>query len=199
MIRLILGALLSAVVLFVWGFVFWAASGIMYQFIHRLPNEDEVSQALQKTDPDSGTYLIPFPDPAAMSGADRDKEAALKTQDLKGPLVEIIYRKEGLDPTRPQEYAVGFCHFLAASLLAGVLLILSQPGLPRYWMRVAFVTLAGVFATVAVSFAGPIWFHHPWEAVLYTSAYQVIGWMLAGLVLGLVIRPTDPTATPPSP
>ena len=191
MIRLIFGALLSAVVLFAWGFVFWAVSGIMYQFIHRLPNEDEVSQALQKTDPDSGTYRIPFPDPAAMSGSDKDKEAALKTQNLKGPLIEIIYRKEGLDPTRPQEYAVGFCHFLAASLLAGMLLILSQPGLPRYWMRVAFVTLAGVFATVAVSFAGPIWFHHPWAAVLYTSAYQVIGWLLAGLVLGWVLRPAN--------
>jgi hypothetical protein len=108
--------------------------------------------------------------------------------------VEIIYRKDGLDPISPQEMAVGFCHFLAASLLAGVLLIMAQPGLPRYWMRVLYVTLVGAFATVAISFAGPIWFHHPWPAVLYTSAYQLIGWLLAGLVLGLVIRPTKPTA-----
>lgn len=193
MIRLILGAVLAAVVLFAWGFVFWAASGVIYQFMHRLDNEEDVALALQKTDPASGTYLIPFPDRAAVDGSDKEKAADLKARHIKGPVVEIIYRKEGLDPLSSQEMVMGFCHFLAAALLAGVLLVMSQPGLPRYWMRVLFVTVLGAFATVAVSFAGPVWFHHPWPAVLYTSAYQLVGWLLAGLVMALVIRPAKAT------
>ena len=133
MIRLILGAVLAAVVLFAWGFVFWAGSGVMYQFMHRLDNEEEVALALQKTDPASGTYLIPFPDRAAMDGSDKDKTAALKARQLKGPVVEIIYRKEGLDPLSSQEMVMGFCQFLAASLLAGVLLVMRSPACRATW------------------------------------------------------------------
>jgi hypothetical protein len=196
MIRLFVGALLSAVVLFVWGYVFWSASGVMVQFMHRLPDEDKAVQLFQDHDLESGAYLIPFPGPAALNGTDKDKEDVYLARRVKGPLMEIIYRKEGApSPGNPQVLAVGFCHYFAASLLAAVLLILAQPGLPRYPMRVLFVTLAGVFATVAITFAKPIWFFHPWPAVLYEAAFQTIGWLLAGLVLGLVIRPAKAAPT----
>ena len=199
MIRLLVGALLSAVVLFFWGFVFWAASGVMYRFMFPLPNEDEVTQALQNAKIESGTYLIPFPAPEAMSGADPKREADFMARHVRGPVVEIVYRKEGLDPRNVQEYVVGFCHYLAASLLAGVLLVMAQPGLQRYPARVLFVALVGVFACVAIAFAKPVWFHHPWPAILYESAYNAIGWLLAGLVMALVIRPVKEAAPPSAP
>ena len=53
--------------------------------------------------------------------------------------------------------------------------------------------LIGVFATVAVTIAKPIWFFHPWPAVLYEAAFQVIGWLLAGVVLALLVRPAKET------
>jgi hypothetical protein len=196
MIRLFVGALLSAVVLFLWGFVFWSASGIMYQFMHPLPDEDQAVQLFQNQQLESGTYLLPFPDRAAMNGTDKEKEGAFLARRVKGPVAEIIYRKEGApSPGNPQVLAVGFCHYFAASLLAAVLLIMAQPGLSRYPSRVLFVFLAGIFATVAITFAKPIWFFHPWPAVLYEAAFQGIGWLLAGIVLGMVIRPTK--AAPP--
>ena len=190
----VLCALLSAVVLFVWGYVFWSASGIMYQFMYQLPDADKVVQLFQAHDLPSGNYVIPFPDQAAMNGTDREKQGNYLARRDKGPLMEIIYRKHGAHgPNDPQFLARGFCYYFAASLLAGVLLIMAQPGLPRYPMRVLFVFLAGVFATVAVSFTKPIWFFHPWPAVLYEAAFQTIGWLLAGIMLGLVIRPTKET------
>jgi hypothetical protein len=190
------GALLSAVVLFVWGYVFWFASGIMVQFMHPMPEEDDVVHLFQKNDLESGTYLIPFPDLAALNGTDKERQAVYMARRVKGPLMEIIYRKDGAaSPTNPLILARGFCHYFAASLLAAILLIMAQPGLPRYPMRVLFVFLAGVFATVAITFAKPIWFFHPWPAVLYEAGFQAIGWLLAGIVLGLVIRPAK-TSTP---
>jgi hypothetical protein len=190
MIRLFVGALLSAVVLFLWGYAFWSASGVMYQFMFRLPDEDQVVQLFQDRNLESGTYLVPFADPAALNGTDKEKEGAYTARRIKGPLMEIVYRKDGAaSPTNPLILARGFCHYFAASLLAAILLIMAQPGLPRYPMRVLFVFLAGVFATVAITFAKPIWFFHPWPTVLYEAAFQTIGWLLAGIVLGLVIRP----------
>ena len=194
MIRLLAGAALSAVVLFVWGFVFWAASGVMYQFLSPLPDEGEVAEALQKRNLESGTYLIPFP----ARGADAQARADFRDRSIRGPLVEIVYHKEGVDPADPQPYVAGFCQFLAASLVAGVLLILAQPGLRPYPARVLFVALLGVFASVAVAFSKPVWFHHPWPAALYESAYVVVGWLLAGLAMAAVIRPAKPAAPKPA-
>jgi hypothetical protein len=195
MIRLFLGALLSAVVLFIWGYVFWSASGVMLQFMHPLPDEDAIVDLMQAKDLESGTYLAPFPDPAALDGRDKEKQSVYLARRVKGPLMEIIYRKDGAaSPTNPLVLARGFCHYFAASLLAGVLLIMAQPGLTHYPARVLFVFLIGVFATVAITFAGPIWFFHPWPTALYEAAFQAIGWLLAGIVLGIVIRPTKATA-----
>jgi hypothetical protein len=190
MIRLLVGALVSAAVLFAWGFVFWFVSGVMYQFMRPVADEDAAKQALQQLIPESGTYLIPFPDRAAVSGSDAGKAADLLNRYLQGPVVEINYRKEGVTPNDPQQFVAGGCQFLAASLVASVLLVLAQPGLQRYLARVLFVTLLGVFASVAVKFSDPIWFHHPWPTALYESGYVVVGWLLAGLAMGLVIKPS---------
>ncbi len=190
MIRLFLGALLSAVVLFMWGYVFWSVSGVMYQFMFRLPDENQAVQMFQDHNLESGTYLVPFPDAAALNGTDAEKRGTYLAQRVKGPLMEIVYRKEGAaEPGNPLVLARGFCHYFAASLLAAVLLIMAQPGLQFYPARVLFVFLLGVFATVAITFAKPIWFFHPWPTVLYEAAFQAVGWLLAGIMLGAVIRP----------
>lgn len=189
MIRLVVGAVLSAAVLFAWQVVFWEVSGLPYRFTRALPNEDETAQALRNVNLESGTYLIPFPAPEAVSGTDQQRQAAYRSRRVRGPIVEIIYRREGVDALDAQRYVAGFCQFLAASLLAGVLLVTALPGLPRYLLRVLFVALVGVFATVAVALQGPVWSHHPWPAVLYEAGQQSAGWLAAGLVMGLVVRP----------
>lgn len=197
MIRLVVGAVLSAAVLFAWQVFFWDYSGLPYRFTHPLPNEDEAAQALRNANLESGTYLLPFPVPEGVSGADPQREAAYHSRRVRGPIVEVIYRKEGVDAIDSQRYVAGFCQFLAASLLAGVLLVMAQPGLPRYPVRVLFVAVVGVFATVAVGLQGPIWFHHPWPAVLYEAGQQAVGWLAAGSVMGLVVRPLRPAAAKP--
>ena len=50
--------------------------------------------------------------------------------------MEIIYRKDGAQKARrPASLGAQLCQYFAASLLAGVLLIMAQPGLPRYPLR----------------------------------------------------------------
>ena len=197
MIRLVVGAALAAVVLFAWQVVFWDLSGLPYRFTRPLPNEDETRQALRDANLESGTYLIPFLPP----GADPQRQAAYDSRRVRGPIVEVIYRQEGVDAIDAQRYVAGFCQFLAASLLAGVLLVMALPGLPHYALRVLFVAVVGVFGTVAVALQGPVWFHHPWPAVLYEAGGQAAGWLMAGLVLGLAVRPAKSAAakTPPAP
>jgi hypothetical protein len=188
-IRLIIGALLAAVVLMGWGFVFWAFSPVSDSMVKRLPDEPAVIAALKKSNLETGHYFYPYPDKDIMAGKDPSKTEAWKKEHRDGPLVEISYNKQGEDPMNPIMYAMGFVHFFAGALLAGLLLILALPRLPTYLGRVGFVFLLGLFATVALQLADPIWFHHPWGFALLKGGFDVGCWLLAGLVLAAFLRP----------
>ena len=189
MVRLLIGAVLSSIVLFVWGYLFWVVSPLRFGVLRTIPNEEAIIDALKKNLPETGVYLSPF---AEESRFKEDREAAQKELTEKhkeGPLVQIIYRKNGVDPMSPATFASGFANMLVASLLIGLLLKLALPGLASYSSRVLFVFVAGVFAAVAIDLSTPIWFHQPWDLPLFNALYHASSWFLAGLVLGAVIRP----------
>lgn len=187
MVRYLLGALLSAIVVFFWGYVFWGLSPIPYFFMHRFNDQTEVGKVLERNAPESGVYFLPFPGDA--TSPDPEVRKALLENHRKGPLVEVQYNKEGDDMESPVIYAAGFGQILLSSLLVGLLLWMALPNLKTYPMRVLFVFLAGVFASAAITLAGPIWFYHPWQGAANVAIHHLVGWLLAGLVMGLVMRP----------
>ena len=87
-------------------------------------------------------------------------------------------------------FAMGFGHYFVSALLMAVLLQLASPGLGGYLPRVLFVTLAGVFAAVAITLGDPIFLHQPWKTPLYFAAFYVVSWFVAGIVLGAIVRPS---------
>jgi hypothetical protein len=186
--RLLLGVLLASVVWMGWGFVFWEYLPFGHDALGRLPDEARVVGALQESAPETGVYFSPLADRETMSGNDPKAKEALERRHKSGPLVQIIYRKEGVENVGAV-FALGFAHFLVSSLLVGLLLLLALPGLGGYLPRVLFVALAGLFASVAITLAQPIWFHHPWKFSLTLAGFYAAGWLLAGVVMGLVIRP----------
>jgi hypothetical protein len=42
---------------------------------------------------------------------------------------------------------------------------------------------------VAILFANPVWWHHPWKFTLDQAFFAGVGWLLAGIVLAAIIRP----------
>jgi hypothetical protein len=162
-------------------------SPLRFAVLRTVPNE--VADTLKKNLPESGVYRSPFPE---KSRVEEDRDAAQKEfteKHKEGPVVQIIYRKDGVDPMSPAMFAGGFVNMLVSSLLIGLLLKLALPGLGSYSSRVLFVFVAGVFAVVAIDLSTPIWFHHPWDLPLFNALYHASSWLLAGFVLGAVIRP----------
>ena len=196
MIRLVLGALVSAVVLFAWGALFWVVSPLRFGVLRPLPRAEAVVSLLEQNLPHSGVYLSPFPDEERFTADPKEaKEEFLKRQ-RQGPLVQISYRKEGVDPTNPATLALGFGHLFVSALLIGGLLMLALPALTTYLARMLFVFLAGVFAAVTVSLSPPVWFHQPWDLPLFNALYHASGWFVASFVLAAILRPTRSRATP---
>jgi hypothetical protein len=185
MARVVIAAILAAVVLMAWGMVFWAVSPLPYVVFHPLPNGDALAGTLKENIPESGVYFYPFQDPSVRGEA----AEALMAKHRQGPLVQVFYRKDGVDPLSPETYALGFANFFFSALIAGGLLLMAAVNLASYGSRAAFVFLVGLFATVSIHLATPIWFHLPWPYFLLMAAYHTVGWLLAGLVIAAVVRP----------
>src|SRR5262245_22857382 len=118
-IRLVVGALLASAALMFWGFVIWTVSPVPFVLYKSLPNGDAVVKTLKEGHAESGVYLSPWPSepPSASDREEVDKK--LNQQHKEGPLVQLIYRKDGNDPMAPEMFAAGFAHFFVSCLLVG--------------------------------------------------------------------------------
>jgi hypothetical protein len=188
MFRVIIAALLAAVVLFGWGFVYWTILPTSKSMLAPLMNGDAVAQEVLKSNAHSGTYFYPMP-PEVTDDPEAAKQAFVQRRKA-GPLMQISLRVQGHDPTDPLMYVEGFVYQFASALLAGALLAFTLPALPTYGTRVIFVALLGGFAALLTRLSDVIWLQHPWEFEVYSSAYLVSSWLLAGIVLAAFIRPT---------
>ena len=185
-IRLLIGAVLAAIIMFAWGFVFWSFLALQPGVM--LEANSDVIDALKKHAPEleSGEYFYPMPQGYGSTEADRKN---FTEKHKEGPLVEISYQAGGAEPMDPIYFGIGFAHLVALAIIAGFLLIMALKSLPTYLGRVGFVLLLGIFATAAIDVAAVVWFRHPWRYPAMLAAYHASSWLLGGLVLGAVIRP----------
>ncbi|GAB5517777.1 MAG: hypothetical protein RhofKO_00280 [Rhodothermales bacterium] len=175
--KLLLGALLAALALMTWGFVFWATplSGSTLQ-----PSADDAAlrAALSEVLPETGTYLLPGP---------TDDLEAYAANHEAGPLALIHFRAEGTPMMAPSLFLKGFLHMFATALLIG--LLMRSVNLPTYRRRFAFAAFAGLAASFWINLSGPIWFYEPWAFNVFTFLYDVIAWVIAGSVLAKFVVP----------
>lgn len=189
MVRIILGSVVAAIVLFGWGAVYWMHLPFAGQQIHPLPQEAAVMQLLKDNIKESGLYFSPYHDP---KDKDETKNEEMQKKHKEGPLVQVTYRRDGADMMAPMYFAKGLGQILVSTFLAAILLYMAAPSIQCYFTRAAFVFLAGLFAAAATTLSGPIWFNHPWGFPLVQAGYEVSSWLLAGIVLGAIVR--RPTA-----
>jgi hypothetical protein len=188
-LRWIIGSLLGAIVLFVWGFVYWVQTPMPFFMFKAAPNGEALAATLKENIKEPGAYIFPWPEETTTPEA---KEAAAKKvheQQKQGPIVQLIFRPEGLDPMAPTMFALGFAHYFVSALIAGLLLLMFLPGKPSYPSRVMVVFLAGLLGAVSIHLSNPIWFHQPWDHNLFWTAFSASNWLLAGIVMSMVIRP----------
>jgi hypothetical protein len=194
MVRVLVAALLAAVVLFFWGFLWWVVLPFAGWAMKPVPYQTraKVTDGMKTLFSESGVYFLPFPEEGATP---RDLEDVQQRQ-REGPLVEVIYRKDGVEAMSPAYFATGFGHMALSALLAGALLSLAAPALRSYPRRVAFAALLGFFGAFAFDLSSILWFHHPWQFPVMMAAFDASGWLLASLVLAAVIRPARPALAP---
>src|SRR5262245_2792990 len=118
MIRLSVAVFLSAVLQFAWGFVFWTMTPISKEMVGKMPDEEKVTAALREANPETGVYFLPHCNCQEMSD-DQEAMEAFGKRHREGPLVQIFYHKEGIEPMNPLVMGAGFVHMIGGSFLAG--------------------------------------------------------------------------------
>lgn len=171
--NLILGALLSAVVLFLWGFLFWTVLPFSSDAMHRMTADQQ--RALVGLELQDGWSVFPHPS---------ELDEAVKS----GPFVEVSFTKE-VNYMDPRIFAMGFLHFLGIALLAGICLTSVRGSLRSYAARVAFLFMVFLLGAGTIHLSDPIWFHRSWHLAVINCAYVIPMGLLLGLVMGWFIQP----------
>ncbi len=188
--RVLLASIVAAVLMFVWGFVFWGLSGMGAELLEPLPAELDVLAALRNSQAPSGMYVYPLPaDPS-----DEQAQTEWENKHREGPLLQLAYRKEGGPPMPLSMFAQGLGHCFAVALLTSCLLALAARGLPHFGGRLVFVLLVSLVAAIWSNVGDVVWWFHSPRYCLGNMAYT----MGAGLVMGLVVaalvrRPAEET------
>jgi hypothetical protein len=102
---------------------------------------------------------------------------------VAGPLARVNIVHSPGPAMAPSIFVYGFLHNFVACFLIGLLLLKAAPVLATYGARVGFVLLAGVTTAFFVEIAAVIWWRMPLINQLLSALYDVLAWLIAGLIL----------------
>jgi len=188
--RVLLAAVLSAVLMFVWGFVFWGLLDFGGKLMQPLPAELDVLASLRQAGTESGMYIYPMP----VDPSDEQANQAFEAKHLEGPILQLAYRAEGGPVMPPIVFAQGLGHYFAVALLTGCLLALAARGLPSFASRVVFVLLLSLVAAVWGNVGDAVWWFHSPKYCLGNMAYSLGAGSAMALVMAAIVR-RDPEET----
>ena len=167
----ILAVVLSAVVLFAWGFVSWEILPWHNAVANKFEDESAVSSVLKANAPVAGIYFLPF-----------------AQEDIKpeGLFAFAAVSPEWMGTNVGGMMGLGLLGQAVSALL--VLLLLRKTSNLDYWGRVCFVALAGLTIGFVSHFPLWNWFGFPTSYTLVTILDVLIAWFLAGLVLARFVE-----------
>ena len=192
--KVILAALLAAIVSFAWGACSWIVMDWHEQGLHDFKDEAAVAEVIKaNATHGTGVYTLPYPRKPVSYADPAEQEKLNKTlieRKAAGPYVYATVRPGKLEVNLPVSLAWSFGRSFLAALLLGALLHQTVLAFPA---RLAFCAAAGLFAAVVCIVPERIWFELPLRDVIVGTADCVIEWTLAGVVLALMLgkEPTD--------
>lgn len=196
MLRVVLGGMLAAVVVFACRMASWTVLEFHRGTIRALPGVWQELVAGRDQAVHSGVYASPIPppfDPTMSPEEQRRLQAEFVRQHRDGPLVTLFYRREGSEPFRLELLVKGLAVDLAAAWIAAIVLHLGRSAFHAYLLRVALVALLGVFAAVVGHGGYFVWMQFDWGFTFAMACDVIVSWLLAGLVLAAVVKelPSD--------
>jgi hypothetical protein len=189
-VRMLMAGVVGGVILFVWGFLAWGVLPIHKTTIHEISSQDSLITALQSALPQKGVYLFP-----SMSQNAPSAEAEKQWQERyrKGPVGMIVYDPAGSEPMMPMQMLTGIIINIISAFFVAWFLARSTAYNAPYIKRVAYCGMYGIFATTATTLILWNWFGEPGDWVTGLIVDNVVGWVLAGIGIAALMKPSPAT------
>lgn len=173
MVRVIIGALVSAVAMFIIAFVFYATPLDRLAYAQTdLANIGDLQRTLSANLPRTGTYEIP--------GVDTPEQTEMYA---RGPVATIHYNADGFAAVDPAGLVVGLIFYFLVALVIGAALLGVGREVGDAGARMRLVALFALAASALIHLQEPLFYHHDWAHFLY----RTLGDFLILAVPGLII------------
>jgi hypothetical protein len=175
MIRVIVGAAVAAIVMFIIGFIFFGPLGLNNLASRSLDDVPAatIQQTLAANLPATGTYFVPAPEQSA-------QQTVMYGQ---GPIATIHYNVGGFAAMDTTMMIVGLVFNFIVALLIGAALIGIDRRVPDFASRSRVAVIIAVAAAAFAHLGEPIYYHHDWPHFTYLFVADALMVAAAGIVL----------------
>ncbi len=171
----ILGAVITGIALFFFGFLYWAINPLPYQTWQPVSNPAEVQAVAAGLFPNDGMYGIPGP----------GNDAAALELFEKGPSLFVFIDHTPTAGGDPLEMAKGLIHNVLSALLL-LFLFRVAPSLASWQGGRAL----GICAAFVINGSEVIWWQQPVNWIIHQALYYVLYFVIATAILQrFVTRP----------
>ncbi|HWY46385.1 MAG TPA: hypothetical protein VNX70_03320 [Bryobacteraceae bacterium] len=191
--RVVLAGLLGGVAMFMWMSLAHVVLPLGEVGVQEIQNEPAVLTAMQAAlGEKSGLFVFPSTG-AGPNATSQEKNAAMQHYDEKlaaNPSGLLVYHPPGETGLTARRLVTEFLTELLEAFL--VVFLLAQTHISSFGGRLAFVTVAGVVASLGTNISYWNWYGFPTN---YTAVYiltQIMGFMFVGAVAGAIMRKTAP-------
>jgi hypothetical protein len=190
MTRILIGGVVAGIVIFFWGFVAHMLLPLGELGLRSIPKEEDLTAAIKKEVREPGLYLVPGRDMS--KSLSQEEMEAYTAKFTKGPYGFMVIYPDGRDVSISKRLPIELGTNVVCALLAAILVSQLRPG---FSVRVASVTLVGILASIMTLVPYWNWYGFPTDFTLAQIVEKTVGWLLAGIVLALIVRPS-PKAPP---
>jgi hypothetical protein len=190
--RIIVAGVAGGVGIFLWGFVAHMLLPLGEAGIHALPHQDKVLPVLSASVKEPGLYIFPWPEASPGTPMPANQEAQKTAAELykTSPHGLLLFHPPPAAMLSGGQLFTEFATNCVTALLAAALVSLVVSVLRSYGARVLFVTMIGVIAAIAVNVPYWNWYEFPSAFTLAEMIEHIVGFVVAGLVIAVIIKPT---------
>lgn len=170
----IIGALVGALIVFVWQAASWMFLGVHDNDMKYHPAQKEIMDVLTANTKEDGMYMLP--------SAPTKKEQQDMMESMEGkPWASIIYHQSFINDMTMSMIRGFLVNFVLVLLLV---IILTKGGLPGFNGFLTGSLAVGVFTFLYGPYTGHIWFDLPWHMIRGEIIDAIVAWGLCGAWLG---------------
>ncbi len=187
--RIFIGAILGAIIAFIWGNISWVVMDWHMKAVHQFKDEAAIVKVIKDNAPESGVYFIPRLPSDFTTKPGQDQKTLKAQHDVRvteGPRAFLAVTVGPGDPAMKKQIIQYFLTYLAYALVLSILLARCANG--SYITRVFYVGFLGLLMASYGEMLAVTWFNYSWEFALINSLDGLISWTLAGLVMAAVVR-----------